>query len=530
MSYTGITVSIPLGLEGLTGNTNVADIRPTQLIEAKNITFTDNSISKERGAALLAQVPGNALALAGYDWWTPTQQRMVVYTADGRLLKDTGSGTFPVTLASGLQPEVLPVFVEGGAESIGRSRKLVCFAAGQPPRVLAADGATMTVLATPPADWIGTNQPTVGVLHANRLWGAGNVNDPHRLYHSQVTDHENFTGAGSGTLSVSPGEGEHIAGLVSYKGLLVVFKFPRGIYLVDTRDVALTNWSIVRLSGVFGLPGPLAVTLIDNDILFLTPSGQICLLSSVQEFGNLGGLTLSQAAMIDTFLEPLITYSRFPAARMLYYPRRREMILALTALASARNDRRVTIDFKLDVPRFRWGDRDQNEALWLRRDTTGQSAVVVSDHTGGVWSLDQEGYTKGGTGYTGSFQTPHLDGSHADPALASRRKNGGFLTLGMTVQSENTPVLVDVFWDGNFSETLTFYAGIAGPIFDDIFLDTTVLGAGYTGGQATRRVKGSGIRVSFRVYNGTNNESFTIWQMLFLFAIGGNRASRDTFS
>lgn len=530
MAYTGLSVSLPLGLEGLTGNTNVADIRPTQLIEATNVTFTNNAISKEGGASLFAQVGGSVPVIGGWDWWTPSAQRMVVYTADGRLLKDDGSGTFATPLASGLGTEVVPVFVEGGAESTGRSRKLICFAANQAPRVLAADGVTMTALATPPADWSGTNQPSVGVLHANRLWGAGNANDLHRVYYSLATDHENFTGGGSGTLSIYPGEGERITGLLSYKGLLVVFKAPRGIYLVDTRDASSTNWSLTRLSAAFGLPGPQAVTLIDNDVLFLSQSGQVQLLSAVQEFGNLGGLTLSQAAQIDTYLEPLLNYSRLPYARVLYVPRRREALIALTALASSRNDRRVTVDFKLEVPRFRYGDRDQNEAIWLRRDATGQQGVVVSDHMGGVWSLEQTGYTKGGAGYTGSFQTPHLDGSHIDPALASRRKNGGFLTLGLTVQSENMPVLVDVYWDGNFSETLTFHAGLAGPVFDDIFLDETVLGATYTGGQTTRRVRGSGVRVSFRVYNSANNEGFSVWQMIFLFTPGAHRASRGNLS
>src|SRR4029434_3470146 len=73
--------------------------------------------------------------------------------------------------------------------------------------------------------------------------------------------------------------------------------------------------------------------------------------------------------------------------------------------------------------------RDVCVSLWLRRDAGGIHRPMMGDATGTVWRLDQPVRSKDGVGYEARAATGHLDFSHVDPALASKRKNGQFLEI-----------------------------------------------------------------------------------------------------
>ena len=176
--FAGMTVEIPLGQDGLVGIDNPAVLLPSHLLEANYVSFQGQRIRKEGGQSPFTPSALGTSVLNGHDWWTPTEQRQVALLGDGTVRKDSGSGTFPVTLVSGLTVTKPSQFVDAGAEATGKARKLFLFTGTNAPQVLSGDGATMTAMATPAADWTGTNQPLCGAVHANRLWAAGNLSDP----------------------------------------------------------------------------------------------------------------------------------------------------------------------------------------------------------------------------------------------------------------------------------------------------------------------------------------------------------------
>ena len=51
----------------------------------------------------------------------------------------------------------------------------------------------------------------------------------------------------SGNVVVYPGEGEKIVAIQSFKGLLIVWKYPRGVYYIDTTAVDVGDWKTKRL-------------------------------------------------------------------------------------------------------------------------------------------------------------------------------------------------------------------------------------------------------------------------------------------
>ena len=256
MASTLQIAELPMGLDGLNGTKNISTVPITALIKANNVTFENGTIQKEGGTTKYnsTAISGTPTIEAGVDWnHNGITQRMVVVTGAGDILKDSGNGTFPVTLKSGLtMTDVIPTFSAGGKEVAANNRKLITFTGINAAQVLSADGATTSDLTTPPADWTGTNQPTFGILHEGRLWGGGNGNDPHRLYYSDTGNHENMTGGVSGSISIYPGEGEKLVGAISYRGAIVAFKYPIGIYVVDTSSVTVADWKVNRISGSLG--------------------------------------------------------------------------------------------------------------------------------------------------------------------------------------------------------------------------------------------------------------------------------------
>ena len=322
MSYTGSILPISVGHGGHVGTRDQQSIGPDKLLIARNIMYDGLTLTKEGGTSKYnsSAISGTPSVLGGHDWWPVAgTQRMVVVLSDGTIKKDTGAGDFAVTLASGLTvSSIVPLFVEGGKEAAANNRKLFVFTGVNAVQVLAADGATTAALATPPADWTGANQPTFGFIHNGKLWGGGNANDPHRLYYSIATNHEDMTGAGSGSLSIYPGEGEKLVGAVSFKGLIVAWKYPKGIYIIDTNDATAANWTIRPHSRKIGGVGPRAMVEVDNDILFWDPAGNLHLLSAVQEFGDTSSSNLGKVNDISSFIKDNFNFARLGFIRGVY--------------------------------------------------------------------------------------------------------------------------------------------------------------------------------------------------------------------
>jgi len=513
MGYRALTVELPLGPFGLHGSRNIATIRPEYLIEARNVQYFNGLLEKELGASRFNATPlsGSPTILGGWDHSTNALvQRMLVATSAGTLLKDSGSTTFPVTLKSGLSASMRPYFVAGGKETAAGSRKTFVFTGTDIVQVLADDGATTSNLATPPADWSGANQPVVGANHVGRLWGAGNFNDPHRCYYSATASHEDFTGAGSGSISVAPGEGERIVGLMPFHGLLVVWKFPRGIWFIDTSSPTASNWGVREVTTAVGGVSPHAQVMVDQDIVFMDATGSIQSLQAVQEFGSVGGRNLSELAGIDTLMRQTLNTSRLPWVQGAYYLANREVSFCFAAIGATVNNRRLVLDLNQATPRYRLTDRDTCNAMWMFRDVNGVNRLLIGDNAGTVWRLDQGLYSRGGAAYLGQFQTSPTDLSFADAGLAHKTKEGEFLELVYEPLGSYN-LTIDVIWDGVTTDTVTYTMEPVGAVIGSFIIGTSQVGAGSLRNQR-KPIKGHGKRVSLLGRNNGINEGFSLAQ------------------
>lgn len=524
MAFNGLIAEIPIGNDGLIGTKNIARMPLGALLDSTNTSYAAGTVGKEGGSAKYnsSAITGTPAVMGGWDWNHDGDiQRMIVLLDDGTLKKDTGGGAFGTTLASGLTVQdagadpIVPVFVEGGKEAAANDRKLFIFTGRNAVQVLSADGATTSGISTPPADWATTNQPTFGLIHEGRLWGGGNANDAHRLYYSTTGDHEDLTGSGSGTISIYPGEGERLVNAVSYRSGIVCFKYPRGIYYVDTSDPTVASWKVIKISDKLGAAWIGCVSAIQDDVAYVDATGDIRLLTATDRFGSVDTDSLSDFSEMDDYVRSNLTRTQIKKWKMVYYPTKKELHLACTGTGATVNNRRIVVDFnRPDRPRFRVSDKDSCVSLWLRQ-VNRVPELTSGDDAGFVWRLDQESRAKDGVGYAGQFQTPHMDFSDLDPRLGTARKAGKFLELVVEPKG-NWNLSCQVLWDGEIKETVQFNMGTTGASLGSFVLGTDKL-AEQGVLNKKRRITGSGRRLSIMGTNSGAGQDFSVARMFVHF-------------
>lgn len=529
--FQGAIEQLPIGQDGLNGADNLSLVLPNQLIDALNVSFASGALTRDGGAAHLnaTALTGTPLVIGGFDWFpTPATQRTIALTADGAAYKDTGGGVFGVTLASSKlwTSASIPVFAEGGKEAAANNAKLFIFTGQEQVQVLSADGATTADIAagTRPADW-AASFPVWGANHENRMWGGGNSNSPHRAYFSVSTDFEDFTAAGSGSLNVFPGEGQRLVAGCSFKGLLVLWKFPRGIYIVDTSNSDVTLWRVTRISSTIGGAGPRCFCVVEDDILFMDATGAFHLLSAVQEFGSVSSQAISRRVYFDEWMRRNVNLSRLGNVRAVYYSARREAHFAISGTGSNVNNRRVIWDFNADIPRARYNDFPVTEELFMRLDIETIARPAAGDNAGFIWLLDQVNRNSNNASYTSAWQSAHMD--LTERQLSHRRKNGKFLELVITPLG-NWNMNVGIYWDGVLAETIDFNQSSAGAILaaaigdvNAFVLDSSLLSGG-TIQNKKRRITGSGKRISIRGTLSDINEDFAISKFMLYYTAGSD--------
>lgn len=524
MPFTGLKAELPLGPLGLTGKKAQSQIHIGSLIQSDNVTHENGILEKDGGATKYnsSAISGAPTILGGHDWH-PTgssTQRAIVAASDGKLYRDTGDGSFGTTLESGLTiTGTIPVFVEGGKEAAANNYKLFIFTGSNQIRVLSGDGTTTAAIATPPSDWSSSPFPKTGAVHEGRLWACLG----HTAYYSMTTNHENFTGSGSGSIVVYPGEGEEIVHCASFKGVLLIFKRPTGIYYVDTSDTTASNWRVVPLSKGIGMGSPDGGAPIDNDYIFMDCQYNIHLISAVDSpFANLGTRSLSDIQEMDNWIRTNLNLGQYQRVRCRFYPAKREVQFAVAGAGSTVNTYRLMVDFHIpELVRFRSNTMLTAESIWLKQDTNGVPRIMVGDNAGFVWNTDQSTRSKDGSGYTCQFQTPHSDLAHLNPDLATIRKNLKFLELFFEPKG-NWDLNVDVYIDGKNTQTITFNMGTTGANLGSFILGTSKL-AGDQSKSKRKRVTGSGKRISLVGRMSGAAQTFAVEKAILYFFPGEER-------
>lgn len=532
MAYSGTTAPIPLGTAGLLTDAPQATIPPNAAIKANNVSLWQGKLNKSPGSSKYSATALEASVVGVHDWWpTASSQRLIAVTANGKIWRDTGDGTWGTATAitTGLGTLNSDVhMVSGGAEAAGNSKRLFIFTGGvNQLKMLTADGTSTANITTPAADW-SANYPTFGLVYNQRLLAFGNANAPHNMYISKLNDHTNFAsgGATSADSVVQPiftGEGDGLIAAIAYKGIVLLFKRPYGVYIFDWSDQSsLDNIQVSRYSDTFGIASPHALSVALDDLLGGSNSNSIFSLKATNALGSLeAGDVLKQTQTRDYYRNQL---SGAGTSRMhsLYYPEKQVCYFTGASTAGSLQDRMIVLDMSGQQVKPSLETKDQPNCLALRKDSNKIPRPIYGSTNGFVYQMDQNTRAVGTTAYLGEFQTPYIDFSYLDGSLADKAKLFDFLQITF-VATGAWRFFVDVYIDGKFIETLSYLQVASGAVLDSFVLDVDRLSSEPSPQQVRKPMHGSGKTVSFRVYNGVLNEYFQVERIVVGFRVAAEQ-------
>lgn len=526
MAFRGLIATIPVGLQGFNGSKNASKLGPGHFGYVEGVDIDGGVLVKDGGAQKLNTVALGAPSkvMAGINWSpVPGNSDDIVFLGNGELRKDTGAGTFPTLLATlGIPTLFPPFFVRAGGEIVGATRKLFVFNEAAQVRVISGTASAATAITGPPADW-GAAFPIFGCQHGNRLWGGGNANDPHRLYYSTIASHQDFTSAGAGTLSVFPGEGDQLVGAISFRGLLVCFKYPQGVYLVDTRDPSVANWRVDKLNGAIGAASPWCIVQISNDVLLLDSYGNFHLMSTVTDFSDIATSDVSRPQNIGPFMRANVSLTNMRKAMGAWYSAKAKAWFMVPLSGSSNNDLRIVVDFNEASAgaRFYLSRRDIGPSLWTRPDSLGVRRPTLGDNVGFIRTMDEEERNKDGVAYLMYFETSENDFSFVDPQLGPRTKNGQFIEITSDLV-RNSVLTVTPVWDGFIGNPIIFQLGSAAAALGSFVLDADMLSASGLI-TAQERLEGQGRRLKLIVSNPDLDDEVRISEIRVGFTVADER-------
>jgi hypothetical protein len=194
MAYVGQEIPIPLGQHLLKTDDAQSQLPPSAAIKANNIDVYTGNIAKSSASTIYNVGKAvDAAIIALWDWFpTPSLQRLIAVTSNGKVWRDSGDATFSAQTAikTGLgSPTSDTIICEGGAEAAGVNKKLFLFLGSSQVQVISGDATTTANILFPATDW-ASNFPTAGIVHNSRLWAFGNTNNRHTAYASRATNTE----------------------------------------------------------------------------------------------------------------------------------------------------------------------------------------------------------------------------------------------------------------------------------------------------------------------------------------------------
>ena len=538
--YQGKTASYHLGQGGFNGSDNIDLIPPYDLREASNVRYDGNVIRKAGGLTLYDSnaISGTPTCLSGIDWWPTTSiQKQVTAWTNGKVYKEVSGDLDSVELGTGFTFTQPVHLVPCGQEIPSNNRKLLLFSQGINPQILNANGTSLSALTYLNADWTGINMPGAAIMHDNRVVAFLNPSSPHSIYFSALDDHTNFLASDPLNASsyplpafdIQPGEGEYINALHSIGNTrLYVFKYPTGLYYIDTDNMTSFVAPVTTVRKDIGIAGAKAVTKAgDLGTWFIGSDGHVYSLEAVSD-PNIDpkAACLTRAKWLNRWIKENVLPSRLQHAILIHDSNRGEVWAIYTKIGSSYNNIALVFDIN-DPMNVKISVEERGtyfNAAWLTKESAQYRELYVGGTGGVIYKANQSSRKIGtATGYLARFRTPDSDLSWVDPQLALVDKRYDFLEI-RALTTGTGPIAVDLFIDNALYNTYNFDFSSTGSPLDDITYGLTpntvkspftLAGDGYS--RQRLKIGGYGRRISFRVYNSASNEDFGVSSMILYF-------------
>lgn len=437
------------------------------LLEAQNIVYlADGWFQKMPGASNVnASATGASDHVNGiFDYWrsgtgtAPSQQR-ILYA--GTALYSESGGTL-TAIKTGLEAQKMP-----------------CFAVMNDTLVIATTSSVdvpMTWDQTTFAN-LGGSPPAFKVFleHKQRGWGFGVDALKSRAYYTVLGNQADWTGAGSGSIDVTPNDGDVLTGARSHNNELIFFKGPNtgsiqrltGSSPTGTDAFALDPF--IRGVGSTNHQGILEVA---GDLVFPDDNG-LHSLSTTAAFADYTPEFLSVPIATDWVKQ--LNHDRFPFIWGANFRAQSQMLWTVSRAGATTHDMILGLDYRFKPARFfRW-PAYAVASLAMVRDTSRETVPWAGTYTGRAMRMNRAARDLAGTAYTARVLLPYLSFGSTFVDKGAMKADVGFAPKG------ETTFVVGWQRDGQTQQTHSVtQAGTAslGASSDQFLLDSDVLAGG----------------------------------------------------
>ncbi len=559
--YEGQIGVVPLGVGGLFTDAAQCNIPATSLIQASNLTFYNGVLEKDFGSRLWNEDAAAGLSILRIQEFFPFPQTQRVFAilryepgvevltnfsvnwfsrgvtaGKGPLIKYDNNFTLTEVVSSDGGPEFLTsagytCMLRCGNEVTNRPRLLFVMNGHDPVQVVTADQNTRSTISDPPADWSGSNQPFAGILHRNRVFAWGAKNNPHQVYASSATNHQDFT-TSSLQFSVYPGEGEYIVGGCVFRGRMFVAKYPLGVYYLVDDDADEANWYFAKFCDDFGGVSPQGWTVANDDVVLANSFGSLTSLAAAFKFGDFTTADIFHQMGVRRYTADQVRPDVVLYRDLIFYPYKRQYFAAYQSFMNPYPDRIFCMDIRnQESPKISFSDKDQPNCLALIRDNLQIQRPFYGSRNGGIYQMDQQdrwvgpstgdsGLTTNQAGYLMDAQTPHMDFSQGETLLGSQVKLFDFIQL-VYEPTGNWNVDILVYIDSRLMGTYT--VNLSGRSNLDQFPLTNSVVDGEVGFSDRIPIYGEGKCISLRFQQGGVGQNARLVKAYIYYRLSGQQ-------
>lgn len=316
------------------------------LMDADNLEYEADGTPHKIGGVnqLTAAVLEGGVPVRGlYDFWrqgtsgSPLQNRVI--HVGTKVKADDGDAAFS-DIFTGLQQDSIPHY------SAFEGQLIIAQTGNDMP--MYTDGVTYTTFGSPTPNF------SFSESHKLRQWAAGVDAAPSHLFYSAQEDPTDWTGAGSGDIAISPGDGDRITAIASHRDELFVFKGPyRGsIHRISgsapTGDDAFARNDFIPVG--LGAAGQRSLFRFGNDLGFIWSDGSVHSLNTTERYGDFLEVALSRP--LNAWLRDHVSTDSLGWASAVTFDRRGVVRIAIPVDSEATNSVVLSMDFRFDPPRW----------------------------------------------------------------------------------------------------------------------------------------------------------------------------------
>lgn len=443
------------------------DIIVPFLVDAENVFYElDGGPHKVGGTTKWnsSAIGSGAEIMGFFDYWrqgtSGSYAHQVVAHVGTVIAADDGAGTFS-NIRTGRTDNAIPSYTTF-------NDKLIIGSTSTSDNPQSYDGTTCADLAGSPPRF------AFSAAHKNRLWAAGNVALPSRLYYCAQLDQTDWSGATAGSIDIDPDDGDRITGLVSHKNDLWVFKGPYfgSIHrIVGSSPTGSDSFARQPFIRGMGSVNHNSIFRFRDDVGFVWSDGTVHSLNATAAYGDFNEASLSRA--IQKYVHSHATYSALNRCWAATLPHDSIVLITIPIDASTFCNQILMMDYSRgnDIRWAQWPAFDAN-CVGRLIDTTASNIprLLIGGQDGYIRRVNVANRSIDTSGaYTAKVTLPYTD---LGSAFLMKTLSG----VGVGVAPKGAYNLTFKWQcDTNTQQSATV-AQSGGTALDTFVLDTDVLG------------------------------------------------------